>query len=371
MAYVNKKDPDMIIFVYEQAKELVYQGHEVYIVTKKTDSSASYEVKSGIRIYRQSTNYQMLRRIFTLDKKINFDIFHSHFIDLSTLLGGIASTILNKRLVVTSHGLDVLTGGFISDIFKRFLFMFPKKVMCVSKNTANLASRFTSKNKLVLVYNGVDIDKLKPTKTIKQFKKEKNLDGKIILLSVGALIERKGFDLIINALPDVVKKFPNLIYVIVGRGTEFNKLKKLTKYLGISKNVIFYNYFLTDEEIANFYNIADIFILMSRTSKKEIEFGIEGFGIAYIEASFFGVPVIGGKSGGTADAVIDGKTGFLITPGNQKELIDKLLLLLQNKKQRKKMGKAGKEFVLNRRLWKQNVQKTLKIYKGIMKNNFQ
>lgn len=365
MEYVNKIDPDKNIFVYEQAKELIRQGHEVYIITKRTDASSLYEFKDGLRVYRQSTNFQMLKKIFSLDREINFDILHSHFIDISTLLGGISSIILKKRLVATAHGVDVLPNGFIADAFKRFLFIFPKRVMCVSRYTANLASRFTSKRKLVVVNNGIDLEKLEPTKTRRQFKKENNLENKVVLLSVGALIKRKGLDLVLKALPAIVKEIPNLIYVIIGRGSEFNNLKQLTKDLGMDKYVFFNTYYLTDEKIANFYNIADVFILMSRTTKEE--FGVEGFGIAYIEASFFEVPVIGGKSGGTGDAVIDGKTGFLITPGNQKELINKLLLLLQNKKQRKKMGKSGKEFVLNSRLWKHNIQKTVAVYKEAMK----
>ena len=260
MEYVNKIDPDKNIFVYEQAKELVRQGHEVYIITKRSDASALYEIKDGIKVYRQPTSYQMLKKIFSLNKDMNFDVLHSHFIDLSTLLGGISSIILRKRFVATAHGLDVLPGGFIEDAFKRFLFLFPKKVMCVSGYTAGLAGRLTSEKKIVVVNNGVDLEKLNPTKTRRQFRKEKKLGNKLVLLSVGALIKRKGFDLILKALPNIVKKFPNLVYVIVGRGTEFNELKRTTKHLGIDKNVIFYNYYLTDKEITNFYNIADIFI---------------------------------------------------------------------------------------------------------------
>jgi len=365
MEYVNKIDPDKNIFVYEQAKELIRQGHEVYIITKRTDTSALYEIKDGIEVYRQSTNFQMLKKVFSLNRKINFDVLHSHFIDISTLLGGISSIISKKSLVATAHGVDVLPNGFIADAFKRFLFIFPKKVMCVSRYTEDLASRFTPKKNLVVVNNGIDLEKLKPAKTRRNFKKENNLENNVVLLSVGALIKRKGIDLVLKALPDIVKKVPNLVYVIIGRGSEFNNLKQLTKDLGMDKYVFFYNYYLTDGEVANFYNIADIFILMSRTTKEE--FGVEGFGIAYIEASFFEIPVIGGKSGGTADAVIDGKTGFLVTPGNQKELINKLLLLLKNKNQRKKMGKSGKEFVLSSRLWKHNAQKTIAVYKEAMK----
>jgi glycosyltransferase involved in cell wall biosynthesis len=98
---------------------------------------------------------------------------------------------------------------------------------------------------------------------------------------------------------------------------------------------------------------------------------IESFGIVYIEASYFGKPVIAGKSGGTADAVVDGKTGYIIKYDNIKKLEKTILLLLKNKKLRDKLGEAGRKRVLKEFLWKNNVEKLLDLYnKKIKRKHF-
>jgi phosphatidylinositol alpha-1,6-mannosyltransferase len=103
---------------------------------------------------------------------------------------------------------------------------------------------------------------------------------------------------------------------------------------------------------------------MSRTIEEKG--GIEGFGIVYIEASYLGKPVIGGKSGGTGDAIIDNVTGYRVDPNNLQDLTKKIVLLLKNKDIRTKMGKEGQKFVKKNLLWEHNVKKTLKIYEEVI-----
>jgi phosphatidylinositol alpha-1,6-mannosyltransferase len=229
----------------------------------------------------------------------------------------------------------------------------------VSNYVAKLASQYTKKSKIVVIKNGVDTEKLILTKSLSKFKKEINLKNEIILLSVGNLVERKGIDIVLSALPDVIKSYPSLKYFIIGAGPEKENLQKLIKGLNLRKHVVFAGD-VDNKHLANFYNLCDIFVLMSRTIKEKA--GIEGFGIVYIEASYFGKPVIGGKSGGTADAIVDGVTGYRIEPKNTEDLKNKLILLLKNEKLRKKLGQQGMKRVKNQFLWKHNVEKLVKVY---------
>jgi len=354
-------------FVHEQAKELVRQGNKVVVITIGDKIDKDHEFLDKVEIFRIKKTYKFSFNLFSvililrLHKKYNFDILHSHFVGLFTVVCGIVAKLINVPHVVTAHGIGLLPESFL----KKLYLFFPKKIVCVSRHIASLARKYVGTKKVVSILNGVDVEKLKPTKKPNQMRGELRIRNQRVLLSVCGLVERKGLDQIIRALSNVIKKEPNIIYFIVGRGSEKENLVNLVDKLKLKNNVVFIDY-VPDKELANYYNFCDIFLLMSRTIKEKS--GIEGFGIVYAEASYIGKPVIGGKSGGTADAIEDGKTGFLIEPNNVKELERKIMLLLKNKSLRDKLGEYGRKRVLNGFLWKHNVEKLVGVYKGLIKN---
>ncbi|MBI3034754.1 glycosyltransferase family 4 protein [Candidatus Woesearchaeota archaeon] len=363
--YPNKSDLRLGLFVHEQAKELVRQGHKVFVLTASPDSDEK-EVFENVVVYRIKApnllsgalfNFKAFSRIIKLTGKI--DIIHLHFVGLNSVMGWITSKIIKVPLVATVHGIDICPKNPLHSILIRFYLSFPKRIMAVSRFIYELAALNADKGKLRIVNNGVDLSKLKTTKKKEILKKELGLENKKILLSVGCLVNRKGMDIIINALPDVIKSVPNLAYLIIGKGDEEANLKNLVKSLNLQGNVRFIGY-VSNKEIGNYFNLCDIFVLMSNTIKEKG--GIEGFGIVYIEASAMGKPVIGGKSGGTGDSIVDNVTGFRIMPDNHQELSRKLALLLKNKRLRDRMGREGRKRALKNFLWKHNVEKTLKVY---------
>jgi phosphatidylinositol alpha-1,6-mannosyltransferase len=274
------------------------------------------------------------------------------------------SKFLNIPLVATVHGIDVFSRNFFHNFLIRSYLLFPKKIIAVSNYTASLAKLNTNENKVKVIFNGVDIDKLRVTQKKSEFIKKLGLKNNSILLSVAPLNDRKGIDLIIKVLPQVIKEVPNLMYLIVGDGERESYFKSIVKSLHLQNHVRFLG-FIVSKELANYYNLCDVFALMSRTIEEKG--GIEGFGIVYIEASYLGKPVIGGKSGGTGDAIIDKVTGYRVDPNNLQDLTKKLVLLLKNKDLRTRMGGKGQKFVEKGLLWKHNVIKTLEIYKEVIK----
>jgi len=365
--YPSPEDPRIGIFIHEQAKELVKQGHKVQVITSNGNNRDKVEKIDNITIYRLNChkhfkglffNFKLLNKIIKLKGKI--DIIHIHFIGSNALFCWLGSKFLHIPLLATTHGIDVCSKNFLHNLLIKFYLSFPKKIMAVSNYTADLAKVNTNRNKVYVVNNGVDVEKLRVTKDKFKLKRDLGLDNSLILLSVGALVERKGIDLIIKVLPQVIKDVLNLTYLIIGKGEQESYLKNLVKSLNLQDHVRFLG-FVSSKELANYYNLCDIFVLMSKTIKEKG--GVEGFGIVYIEASYLGKPVIGGKSGGTGDAIIDKVTGYRIDPNNLQDLTKKLVLLLKNKNLRDKMGKEGQKFVKNNLLWKHNAEKTLKIYK--------
>lgn len=194
----------------------------------------------------------------------------------------------------------------------------------------------------VVVHPGTNPDYFYPPKNIAQ--KGENIN----LISVCRLVPRKGIDNTLKALAHIVPIYPNITYNIVGTGPDHSRLKQIANDLRLNKNVKFWGH-VSDTKLRQLYQFSDIFVMISREELQASS--IEGFGIVYLEASASGLPVIAGLSGGAAEAVIDGETGFLVDPHNPKALRDTLLKLIKNPNLRQQMGVAGRKWVKETMNW--------------------
>ncbi|MBU0731467.1 glycosyltransferase family 4 protein [Patescibacteria group bacterium] len=181
-----------------------------------------------------------------------------------------------------------------------------------------------------------------------------------IILSVGRIVERKGFDAMIEALAKMNKEYPNFNYLLVGEGEYKKKLQKMLTmpaYEAISNKIKFVGK-VPDNELACYFKLCDVFAMPSRRLSTE---DVEGFGIVYLEANLFGKPVIGGDSGGIRDAVKDGQTGFLVDPTDTNMIAEATLKLLTDPERAQKIGFAGQERVLKEFTWKHQTAKLEKL----------
>ncbi|MEG4287563.1 glycosyltransferase family 4 protein [Microcoleus sp. C2C3] len=140
----------------------------------------------------------------------------------------------------------------------------------------------------------------KPQDLLEQY----NLVGAKILMTVSRLRSSdiyKGVDVTIQALPQIAKTFPNVKYLVIGRGDDRSRLAKLADDLGVTERVIFAG-FVPTENLAEHYQLADAYVMPSQ----------EGFGIVYLEALACGVPVLAGDADGSADPLQDGKLGWRV-----------------------------------------------------------
>src|SRR5262249_14775190 len=130
-----------------------------------------------------------------------------------------------------------------------------------------------------------------------------------VILTVGSLVERKGQDMIIRALPLIANAVPGVSYLIVGDGPYKANLKTLVTSMGLQDRVVFTGR-VSDEELPEFYALSDVFAMPSRACLDSND--VEGFGMVFLEAGATGKPVVAGRSGGIEDAVVDGVTGLLV-----------------------------------------------------------
>jgi len=159
----------------------------------------------------------------------------------------------------------------------------------------------------------------KPDLLVKRY----GLKGFKVLLTVGRLkAERnKGHDIVIKALKKVVKEIPRVRYLIVGKGNDIPRLEALAKTEEVGENVIFAG-FVSDKEIANYYNLCDLFVMPSKG---------EGFGIVFLEALACGKPVIAGNKDGSRDALLDGELGILVDPDDVNAISEAIIKVFKKR----------------------------------------
>jgi glycosyltransferase involved in cell wall biosynthesis len=170
------------------------------------------------------------------------------------------------------------------------------------------------------------------------------------LLSVCSLAQKnefKGVDTVIRALPRVLNAIPNLGYVVVGDGELRPKLEKLAIEVGVQGNVTFVGE-ITDAELAALYRGCDVFVLPSRGQERTGITGGEGFGRVYLEAAMAAKPVVGSRSGGASEAVLDARTGFVVNPDSSDQVAEALTAILQDPELAARMGSAGKAWACDR-----------------------
>lgn len=171
-----------------------------------------------------------------------------------------------------------------------------------------------------------------------------------VLLSVGHLVRRKGHDVVLQSLERLTSDHPDLRYLIVGTGGERDRLEAIAESRGVRDHVRFVGH-VPDDELSGFYNLADVFVMVSRA--REDANDVEGFGIVYLEASACEVPVVGGRSGGVPDAIEDGTTGLLVDPTRPGEVAAAISRLLSDGDLARRMARAGRRRVLRHFRWPQ------------------
>lgn len=188
---------------------------------------------------------------------------------------------------------------------------------------------------------GVNFERFRPRPRRADLIERYGLAGKKVILTVARLVPRKGHKIVIQALPKVLAEVPELKYVIAGEGPEKDRLQAQARELGVQDAVIFAGD-IAHDLICDFYNLCDVFVMANRLDAGG---DVESFGMVFTEANAAGKPVIGGRSGGTGEAIIQGQTGFLVDPDSADDVANRLLLLLKNEQLSHRMGAAGLERV--------------------------
>lgn len=171
----------------------------------------------------------------------------------------------------------------------------------------------------------------------------------IVILSVGRLVPRKGFDRVIKILPTLLANNIDIHYIVCGRGVMESHLKSLAISLGVTNKVHFAGY-VPDKDLASYYAACDLFAMLTFFDIEAAS--IEGFGIVYAEAGYFGKPVIATQVGGVVDAVHHKENGILVEPNSEEEILEAFRCLCTNENLRYSLGQKGQELASRKVLHK-------------------
>nr|WP_294526650.1 glycosyltransferase [uncultured Rhodopila sp.] len=215
--------------------------------------------------------------------------------------------------------------------------------------------------KIELVSNGVDLTRFAPRPRRDDLVRRYSLKGRRVLLTVSRLYARKGIDRVIESLPLVLQRVPDLIYLIVGEGDYRPELEKLVALHGLGASVMFAGE-VPDYELADHYSLGDVFIMANR----EMPDGeTEGFGLVFLEANACGVPVIAGRAGGSVDAVTDHVNG-LVVDGNDIAAIAAAVTAVFDDEALRGQLRAGGIEVASASGWDRRVEQFLRFCDGFV-----
>jgi phosphatidyl-myo-inositol dimannoside synthase len=186
---------------------------------------------------------------------------------------------------------------------------------------------------------GVDSTVFSPEVSGAGVRERYGLGTRPVVVCVSRLVRRKGQDTLIATWPKVLDEVPDAALLIVSGGPYATELARLVATTGVSDSVHFTGP-VDWAELPAHYAAGDVFAMPCRTRRGGLD--VEGLGIVFLEASASGLPVIAGRSGGAPDAVLEGRTGYVVNPRNKAELAARIVELLTDKVSARTMGIVGR-----------------------------
>jgi phosphatidylinositol alpha-1,6-mannosyltransferase len=247
--------------------------------------------------------------------------------------------------LVYAHGEELTSWGRGKKFrTSRFVFQRADKVLANSDFTRDTLVNLigVDPRHIELIYPTVDENRFRPNLASEDLRIAIGITAEqLLILSVGRLQRRKGFDQVIRSLPLLLLQGLDVHYALIGIGEDSEYLRGVAAELGVTGRVHLLGH-VSYEDLPRWYSACDVFAMPNR----EVNGDTEGFGLVYLEAASAGKASLAGLAGGTASAVVDGVTGLRVEGENLEAVSDALLHLLHNPVKSKEMGRKGRERVL-------------------------
>ena len=369
--------------VHDLSHNFAKQGHEVHVITYQEGDTKEFEKDGDVYVHRVANypinannlidwvmqlNFCMIEKAAAVISQYGkFDVVHAH----DWLVAYVARTLKNSYhlpLVATIHatesgrnkGIHNKAQGYVNDV-EWLLTYEASHVICNSYFMKNEIKNLFGKpeENIFVVPNGININKFDGQERDWNFRRNYASDQEKIIFFAGRIVNEKGIQILLNAAPKIIANYPNVKFVIAGRGPCLEELKGLAEYLGISNKVYFTGY-LNDTQITKMYKAIDIAVFPSL---------YEPFGIVALEGMLAGAATVVSDAGGLNEIISHGIDGMKSYAGNSNSLADSILEVLFNDSLCRTMAKNAREKVIREYNWNTISKNTMSVYKLAVKAN--
>ncbi|MEM4733331.1 MAG: glycosyltransferase family 4 protein [Candidatus Bathyarchaeia archaeon] len=363
--------------VYEQCKRLMQKRFEPMVVTHRNYTAKNYVVdKIPVKCYESVNVGFRLGIPYAIPRISSFKTFlevikdndlvhvHGHPYPSSLIAAKIAKKY-EKPVVLTQHNTFIEYANCLWDhvewindftIGKEAL-KAADKIVVVSRATRNyVLSLGADPKKIHVLHNGVDVDHFKPLNGVRDAMRKKLGIPKAasVVLTVRRIVYKNGVDTLIESAERLIQKNQRLVFLVVGKGPDFEKVKEKIAQLGLQENFRLTG-FISDDDLPLYYNSADFFVLPSKSG--------EGLPLVALEAMACGLPVIATNVGGISE-IMKEDYGKLVPPNSPEALAEAILEFSQ-----KEWGALRKDLrvmIEQEYSWDKNVEKLVEIYEELI-----
>lgn len=342
------------------------------VYAPKVKGGAEWDKLNPWKTYRRNPYWafvwprwiRMFWHIWAIARRENISAIYLHNILPVGYVAYLIKKFKKVPYVIFLHGTDVSVAT--KTIFRRKKF----KLICREAQEIVVNSNFLKEKLKERVENWEAVKVLypcpadfflvkQPEESLKKLRAQLALEGKKVIITVARMVEGKGYPHLARLLPQILEKIPNLVWLMVGDGPKReiildlihkNSLQNVVRYLGA----------IPQTDLPQYYQVADLFVLLTHPDESREE----GWGTVFLEAAASGLPVVAGRSGGTAEAVEDGVTGFIVDIYQEKNVVETITRLLLESEYAKQMGQTGMERIRKEFKWEDQIKK-LKNYETI------
>lgn len=360
--------------VYDLSKALVNQGNEVHVITTAVHGYPSYEINYGVHVHRitslqphadsfydwvGSLNIAFTDYVRELAKGIEFHLIHAHDWLVSVAAKALKHE-LSLPLIATIHATEKgRNNGLFTQLQKdihhkewELMYEARKVIVCSEYMKKEVVEGFQlPEEKIEIIPNGVDLEMVEK-KSEAKWKQYYGSDSDIYIFSVGRMVREKGFQTIIAAAPEVLKRHPNVKFIIAGKGPMLDELRQKVQDNALAHAIHFVG-FVEDDFRNQLLNGCDICLFPSH---------YEPFGIVALEGLIAGKPTIVSDVGGFSEIVTHDETGLKMFPDDAWSLVVQVCRCIEDKQLANKISINGKLLAENKYSWEAISQKTIGIY---------
>jgi len=365
--------------VYDLAQNLGRDGNDVHVLTCWEPYTEDFEIDGNVKVHRvhvynnpssdfvewvMQLNFAMLENAITIVQNNKFDIIHAHDW-LVAYTARVLKRSFNIPLITTIHATEYGRNNGIHTEMQRtisnvenWLVNESDRIIVNSNYMRNeLLSIFSvQESKISVVSNGVDLNKFDNVFVDTDFRKNYASNNEKIVFYVGRLVNEKGVQILLQAIPKILSNYNDVKFVIAGKGPCLNNLIELSQKLNI-KDRVYFTGFVSEGVLLKLYKCSEIVVFPSI---------YEPFGLVALEGMVAGIPVVVSDTGGLREIVNHKEDGMKFYSGNSNSLADCILELLKDENLSDKISNCALQKVHKLYNWNNISEIILNEYKYVI-----